>query len=185
MGKPRNSDVNIGACVLEWSCVPLDSRTELVQAIRKKDSVLTRTVELWLRWFLLLWRGGCSLSGCLPERRPWSAMEPSGVPDQAVVVVQPSLERAPVCPGVQLFKTGPVPSAGLTSRKKTCAQASHAAISTNPKARTKVDGHAQPFPSLWRWKLWIRPDMDKKPGTCLPDPRPSWYDKHSRPGDQS
>ena len=49
-------------CVLELSRLPLDSRTELIQATSKKDSVLMRTVELWQRWFLSPWRCGCSFS---------------------------------------------------------------------------------------------------------------------------
>ena len=42
--------------MLELSREPQDSRTELVQVTRQKDSVLMRTVELWQRWFWLRWR---------------------------------------------------------------------------------------------------------------------------------
>ena len=52
-GKPQDSDVNSAVRLLE---LPLDSRSELVVATRKKDSVLMRTVELWQPWFLLRWR---------------------------------------------------------------------------------------------------------------------------------
>ena len=55
LGKPQDSEVDGAARMLELSRIPLDSRTELVQATRKKDSVWMRTVELWQPWFLLQW----------------------------------------------------------------------------------------------------------------------------------
>ena len=49
-GKPQDSDVNNAAWLLEVSCIPLDSPTELIQASSKRNSVLMRTAELWQRW---------------------------------------------------------------------------------------------------------------------------------------
>ena len=53
--------------MLEMSRRPLDSRTELVQVTRMKDSVLMRTVELWQRCIPLRWRQGCSLPKCFRQ----------------------------------------------------------------------------------------------------------------------
>ena len=40
--------------------MPLDSRTELIHVTRKDGFYVDASVELWQRWFLLLWRHGCS-----------------------------------------------------------------------------------------------------------------------------
>ena len=61
----------------ELSRIPLDSRTELVQVTRKKDSVLMRTVELWQR--------GGSLQECFRQR--------SGHMDKPVLNVRANLHK--------------------------------------------------------------------------------------------
>ena len=67
-----------------------------------------------------------------------------------------------------------LPSAGLTSRNlHNCAswsifQPSKAAKSSNPNARK-----GSPTSSLWRWKSWVRHEMNWILGWCLPgEPHP-------------